>query len=449
MLKDIEAGKYDGILCWHPDRLCRNMLEGGQIINMLDEDVLKDIKFKSHAFTNDANGKMLLGLLFVFSKQYSDNLSNNVNRGVQGNFEDGKSAGAPKWGYDRYEVTGHYVPNDFFEVVKEGWERRADGETLEAVAEFLRLKNLHRITKTTKNPKVIKPGVPGISKMFKDTIYYGVLTQAQQTVDLRLITNFQPMISEDIFNKIQAMSYGRMRDKHLKKRASFYPLRWMVFCEVCKNSKPMSVGKNRTGSGKHVLSYECKNKLCNRKPKSLRAKHIFNSIYETLDKLELTDQAYERYSKQMESLTDERIITIKHDISSHRGALTHITNELEERALNAGIQDVNSPIYVANEKRITELANQRSDIEQEIIKLEKKIVNSKQIRISKQNFLNLVKTAPDKMRAGSSVEKDVLCRILFLNLRVDNEKVASYLWNEPFASIVKATELSSGGGGKN
>ena len=49
------------------------------------------------------------------------------------------------------------------------------------------------------------------------------------------------------------------------------------------------------------------------------------------------------------------------------------------------------------------------------------------------------------MKAGPAVEKDVLCRILFLNLRVDNEKVASYLWREPFATLVRATEIQNGG----
>lgn len=38
------------------------------------------------------------------------------------------------------------------------------------------------------------------------------------------------------------------------------------------------------------------------------------------------------------------------------------------------------------------------------------------------------------------------CRILFLNLCVDNEKVASCLWREPFASLVKATEILPGRG---
>lgn len=70
--------------------------------------------------------------------------------------------------------------------------------------------------------------------------------------------------------------------------------------------------------------------------------------------------------------------------------------------------------------------------------------NPQHIKLTKEEFLNTLKTAAGKMKAGSAAQKDVLCRILFLNLRVDNEKVASYLWREPFASMVKAIEISSG-----
>src|SRR3989344_4660882 len=61
MLKDIKKGTYDGILSWYPDRLARNMMEGGEVINMVDEGQIKDLKFSTHHFTKDANGKMLLG----------------------------------------------------------------------------------------------------------------------------------------------------------------------------------------------------------------------------------------------------------------------------------------------------------------------------------------------------------------------------------------------------
>ena len=37
MMKDIEAGKANGILSWHPDRLARNSVDGGHIIYLLDE----------------------------------------------------------------------------------------------------------------------------------------------------------------------------------------------------------------------------------------------------------------------------------------------------------------------------------------------------------------------------------------------------------------------------
>lgn len=104
------------------------------------------------------------------------------------------------------------------------------------------------------------------------------------------------------------------------------------------------------------------------------------------------------------------------------------------------------PIWQANNALITKLSLQQSDIEQRIQKLEAKIANPQRIKLTKEQFLNVIKTAAGKMKAGSPAEKNALCRILFLNLRVDNEKVVEYLWKEPFAGLVKATKLSSGRG---
>ena len=421
------------------------MLEGGYIINMLDEDVLKDICFHSHQFSNDANGKMLLGMLFVFSKQYSDDLSDKVSRGVEGNFKEGKSAGAPKWGYDRDEVTGRYEPNDWFETIQQAWLLREQGQTIEQVTQFLLDKGFHRVTKNKKNPKIIKPVVNTVAKMFRDPFYYGVLVQTNQTVDMRLIYDFKPMIKEDVFNRVQVLGYGRTKSSS-KKRSAFYPLRGMVYCAVCNDSKHMLVGKNKTGSGSYVLSYRCDNPACTRNPKSLRAKHVFNSIYERLEKFELTDEAYQMYSKRLDSMTDAKIIDIKTEVMSLRGSLAHVKNEVEQRALSIAKYDRKDPIWQANNKRITELSLQQADIEQKVQKLVAKIADPQKIKLTKEQFLNVIKTAADKMKAGSPAEKDALCRILFLNLRVDNEKVVEYLWKEPFASLVKATELSSGRG---
>lgn len=446
MLRDIETKKYDAILSWSPDRLSRNMLEGGKIIDLLDEGILKDVRFPTYHFTNDASGKLTLGVLFSISKHFSDELSRKVTRGIKGNLSEGKSSGQPKWGYDRAD-DGWYYPNKFFDTVQEAWYIRADGSSYDEVAQFLLDRGYQRVTK---DKKVIKPTKNAVAKMFKDPFYYGLLIQAKQTVDLRLIYDFEPMIDDELFNRVQALGYGRTRDRSDKKRKTFFPLYGFVYCAVCNSDSYMVVGKNLPGgSSQHVLSYRCDNPNCTRKPKSLRAKHIFNSITDMLERFELTDEAYERYSHQIETMTDAKIIQIKHEVQSKKGALAHIKHELEERSLAITRYEEGSTIHQTNERRIEELASQQADLGTKINELSKKVENPQQIKLSKDEFLNVLKTAPDKMRAGSAVEKDVLCRILFLNLRVDNEKVASYLWREPFASLVKATEIFSGGGGRN
>lgn len=447
MLKDIENKKYDAILCWHPDRLSRNMLEGGQIINMLDESVLKDIRFHSHQFSNDANGKMLLGMLFVFSKQYSDDLSDKVSRGVAGNLSEGKSGGTPKLGYTRNDVSGLYEPNDYHYAIKEAWQRRLEGQSVDAITQYLTQENVHRVTKRKQGSRILRPSKSTVANMFHDPFYYGTLIQADQSVDLCELYNFEPVVTRDEYEQIQLLGYGRTKDQSATKRTTYYPLRGFVYCAVCDSPVYMKVGKNKTGSGKYVLSYRCDNKQCTRAPRSLRAKHIFNSIYEMLDKIELTDEAYTRYSNALDGMTEEKLLAIKQDIHSKRGVLAQLVKKINEIALGLGRLNPQSPAYKPNEAELERLSSERDDLQEKIDKLQEKVAQPARIKLDKDEFLNLVKTVADKMRAGSAAEKDALCRILFLNLRVDNEKVVDYLWKEPFDTLVKSTENYSGGAG--
>ena len=137
LMRDIASKKVDGVIAWHPDRLARNMVEAGKIIHMLDTGALKDLRFKTFQYSNDANGKMMLGMLFVFAKHYSDDLKTKVDRGMQNNLREGKSSGSPKHGYIR-DDDGLYRPDERnFELIKQAWQRRADGATLTEVANFL------------------------------------------------------------------------------------------------------------------------------------------------------------------------------------------------------------------------------------------------------------------------------------------------------------------------
>ena len=75
MLKRIEAGEATGILAWHPDRLARNSIDGGQIIYLVDTGVIKELKFPTFWFDPTPQGKFMLSIAFGQSKYYIDNLS--------------------------------------------------------------------------------------------------------------------------------------------------------------------------------------------------------------------------------------------------------------------------------------------------------------------------------------------------------------------------------------
>lgn len=83
MLKDIEDGKAEGIIAWHPDRLSRNPIDGASVMYALDRGIIKDLKFGSYDFNNTPEGKMMLGFALAQSKYYSEKLGIDVMRGME------------------------------------------------------------------------------------------------------------------------------------------------------------------------------------------------------------------------------------------------------------------------------------------------------------------------------------------------------------------------------
>ena len=87
MIKRIENGEANGILAWHPDRLARNSIDGGQIIYLLDQTILNYLRFPVFQFENTSQGKFMLSIMFGQSKYYVDNLSENTRRGLRAKVE--------------------------------------------------------------------------------------------------------------------------------------------------------------------------------------------------------------------------------------------------------------------------------------------------------------------------------------------------------------------------
>ena len=88
MIKMIQAGKADAILCWKIDRLARNPVDGGQIQWMLQTGMIKCIRTfeKSHLPSDNV---LLMSIEQGMANQYIRDLSTNVKRGNRAKLEKG------------------------------------------------------------------------------------------------------------------------------------------------------------------------------------------------------------------------------------------------------------------------------------------------------------------------------------------------------------------------
>lgn len=446
MLQDIRQGTYDGIMAWHPDRLARNMREGGELIDMLDERVLKDLCFVTHYFTNDANGKMLLGMAFVFSKHYSDDLSQKVTRGVRRSFWEGKSSGTPKYGYIRDEQ-GIYQPDGRnFELTSEAWWMRKNGATYREIADFLKREGFGRRIKgrrAKRKGQVIVLDWRRLTKMFSDPFYYGVLVQAGKTVDLRTLPgyNFQPAVSEEDWQHVQALAYTRRRRVQVKERKPFYPLKGLVKCLNCGHAMYAGASKGH----KRYLYYRCDTKGCSRTPKSIRANKVFDGIYRLFEGgLGLTAADYEHYRTRLGSINERKREQLAIKLHSAQGARSAVQRDITDRSLAIVNYDKDSTIWKVNNEEIKKLAAQLEGLEHDITHITQDMHKVEGQSVSIEQFLNLSKLAGIKLKSAGPAAKDRVCRMVFLNLVVDTEKVVDFKIREPFASLVESKKFLSG-----
>ena len=136
----IETSKKPlGILAWHPDRLARNSVDGGKIIYLVDTGAITSLRFPQFWFEPTPQGKFMLQVAFGQSKYFSDNLVENVKRGIRQKLRRGEWLTRAPLGYVNNYKTKNIEPHSVYsQVVRKAFEEYAKGShTLVSLAEFL------------------------------------------------------------------------------------------------------------------------------------------------------------------------------------------------------------------------------------------------------------------------------------------------------------------------
>ncbi len=196
MMKDIEAGKANGILSWHPDRLARNSVDGGHIIYLLDRGLLQALKFPTFWFENTSQGKFMLSMAFSQSKYYVDNLSENTKRGLRQKVRRGEFPSKAPIGYiNDVRTKSIVIDKRRTPFVVRAYELYASGtKRLVDIAEYLANNGI----KTSGNKPLSKDQV---KHMLKNPFYYGHFYYSGEVHEGK----HKAIIDKKLFDRVQAV----------------------------------------------------------------------------------------------------------------------------------------------------------------------------------------------------------------------------------------------------
>ena len=119
---------------------------------------------------------------------------------------------------------------------------------------------------------------------------------------------------------------------------------------------------------------------------------------------------------------------------------------MNERSLKIISLKKDSPVYKSNEKYIEDQSAKMQGLQEDTEKLQEQITDPDQDIMSFEEFLNIVNNAGKLLRTADVGLKDRIARLIYLNVRVDSEKVVDYQMREPFKTYFKTHKLSNGRG---
>jgi DNA invertase Pin-like site-specific DNA recombinase len=470
MLQGFQAGKYQGLLAWSPDRLSRNMKEAGEIIEMIDNEEIQDLHFRTYQFDNSPNGKMLLGILFATSKQYSDKLAVDVSRGITGAISDGKYVGQHKRGYF-VDSSNRFVPDmNNWRLMRQAVNMRLqEGKTNQDVADFLNAANFSYRKSEGEEYKLVKMDKKTVSAMFNDPFYCGVYKHGDNIANLNEQYDFLPLITTDEYialsqnmaNSFNEQFKGRA---NVAKRLDFGLLREKVICGYCE--RVMQFQRTRITKGKNkgswLLMFYCRNKECIRHkpdeaiekygkklPKSIRMKYVTAHIEWTLRHLtKNTLKAHKLYIGRL-----EQKIAVDKEIAKRKlaDAKAKLKQNEDTYARYQNLQLHNMDEYKRHHKgKLEHYQNLVAVSIASVDSISREIDKLNNALPTREEFVKLVHSYLETaLNAKDLIEEDAVYQEVVSNLYVKDNVVSVIKLNPPYDMMVDFSENSSWSGIKD
>ena len=278
MMSKIENMDGVGILAWHPDRLARNSMDGGRVIYAVDQKKIVSLRFPTFWFEPTPQGLFMLQVAFGQSKYYSDNLVENVKRGIRAKIRRGEWLTLAPFGYINNPKTRNIEPHPTHsKIIVRAYQEYATGKHgLDSLSHFL-----------ADHGTVTKTGTPlgkaSVKRILTNRAYLGFTKHKGEWYE----GSFAPILSSKLFADVQKILFTKAKPRKTKHGHNF-PFANLFRCGECGC---MFTAQWATGKcGGRYRYYRCTKKKGICKQRYVREEALVNQIREHLQKISLCDR---------------------------------------------------------------------------------------------------------------------------------------------------------------
>ena len=458
MIKKINQGKAEGIICWKLDRLARNPLDGGQIIWMLQKAIIKHIQTFDKGYYPEDN-VLLMSVEFGMANQYVLDLSKNVKRGLKTKAERGWYPAPAPLGYlnDKTKERGKreiVKDPDRFELVKKMWELMLTGNY--TPPKIAAIANNEWGFRTPKGRPLLRST---IYRLFTNPFYYGWFEYPVGSGNWYKGSH-EPMITQEEFDRVQILLGRRGKPRVKKHNFAFTGLircgecgamitaeeKNQIICSSCKfkfssNNRAecpkckTSIEKMKSPTILHYVYYHCTKRIspdCTQG--SVEVKELERQIDQYLTNIHISEEFKNWAIKYLKEENEKEVSSRENIFASQRKAYDSCLKKLEN-LFQLKISPLNSDGSLLSDE---EYAKQKAELMKEKARLEE-ILNDTEGRVEKwletgEKVFNFARYARYWFKNGSSQEKAQILQALGSNLTLKDKKLLIEL-KTPFRAI--------------
>lgn len=229
IIRDLRAGRFNGVLVWHPDRLSRNAGDLGSLVDLMDQKALVEIRTYGQRFSNSPSEKFLLMILCSQAKLDNDNKSVNVKRGLRMRCEMGLWPAPAPTGYlneNRADRRGYVqIDPERAPVIKQMFEKVAyEKWTGRKIYHWLKFDLNFRTPYGNKHLTL-----SNVHKIIDTPFYYGEFEYPSKSGNWYQ-GKHEPIITRELFEKAKAQI---KRERVVRSETKEFAFTKLLTCGLC------------------------------------------------------------------------------------------------------------------------------------------------------------------------------------------------------------------------